>query len=72
MFKRSSNNCQLHKEKLYQSLEIKGKKTVAFKISSICNRLKKNGKEYVSNIKTYNSLLKSHIKIGICFARGCF
>lgn len=53
--------------------EVPGKKNpVACKISSICNLLKKNGKEYVTNIKTYNSLLKSHIKIGICFARGRF
>lgn len=53
--------------------EVPGKKKhVACKISSIWLLRKKNGKEYVSNIKTYNSLLKSHIKIGICSARGRF
>lgn len=41
-------------------------------ISSICNLLKKSDKEYVLNIKTYNSRLKTHLKIGICFARGRF
>lgn len=53
--------------------EVPGKKKpVACKISSICNLLKKSDKEYVLNIKTYNSRLKTHLQIGICFARGRF